>query len=368
LFEQLLNRLAFCASNDKKYSFSLETASKIINEYVETYAIPSFDSAGFLALMCRQKLLIFHDNVYSFTSKDNLAYFAAQEYSRRLTENYEMSKELIVHLLDNIVVDLNSSILLFIALSTAPNLIELIFDSASKTCEAFPEKDFTQFSLFRNVKKEISHLSPFTLKDVKQISQNTSSAESDQNIHEEKKYNKELEEGLETQFNQRERNVLTITAYLSVLTAILPDFKTRIVAAKQRQCVDLIYSLSNKLLTAVFDLDEPSVAKLVEEIRDMLREKLHNKNISSEAIMPWIVDVFRGSVLSCYHYSASRAVTSLTAPILCDSLFQDSPAHSVERLMMASFDCAHEERFKTKPFPNLINPKTRPFCEIVFVL
>ena len=328
----ILRDLAYYMHFERKAFVCISEIENVVNNYKREYR-QNISLISFMNVTRDAKILIESDNKYGFKDHTLVAYFVAQAINQKYNQDEEVN-ERVEELLNNLCFNINSDIILFMALITNnPKFINIIVNGALKHFSGIEELNFDK----SNIKFIMETKIPVkeTLPDDEEKNEREeviSRQEEDVKVSD----IVELIDGYDytdEDLDKLENKILVSFKYLEILSKILPAFSHNMKAKQQDEIAELIYRTTNKFLYMVLgDIGEDFeqfVDGLYEEISE-LREKKKIAKINVENIRKALAQMSSFFIVNLYQIVANTATTKQTI-IALDSF--DWNANSNYKLM-----------------------------------
>lgn len=331
--------LGFVASNihfKKKYPFSIDDFTASVEEYNREYdnSLKARDVRD-IAIQARIIREVPGETTYEFCDNNLLAYFAACNLHRLLTDGNEDGQEKLNALLSNITDDINGDILLFLSYVTdnvkVLNPIILCLESHMGS--------WTEFSIDENNISYLSELKDDTPVSVPVKEDKKKHAQKKSEIEKDFKEKKEPSSKELYSPNSRDENEFFIKTakalkYLELAAKILPGFSHILKGNDKAQLVDILYAYPNKLLYEMLKVIDENHHKLVQEILSDNPKTRQGELITESMIEKALWNQSVGYILTIYDFIASTAATPKTLELFNKYADLENTNQAIQNLLM----------------------------------
>jgi hypothetical protein len=279
----LIEIISYESYTKRIYPITTELIHEVIADHKKEYG-NDVDPNDFVKLLKDSKIVkpSGSSSSYVFNSKRYLSYFIAKELKRRFDEG---EREFLKDIYDNLLMKINSEILLFFAFLFNRNnvILEGIIDKAIEYMSEWEEINLNKFNIsyFDNLNLVMNVKEPN--KDIYQ------DVVDKQEEKEEKVYKQEFEiittdvydlEIEESNHNPIIKEMVYGIKYVNLISSIFPDFFKFLKVPLKKKFLETVFSLPNKLLFKVLNEFDKDYEK---NMRELLAElKIRNPGSSNE--------------------------------------------------------------------------------------
>ena len=334
----ILRELAYKMHFEKKCSVKMYEISEVIETYKKDYR-QKVNVKAFLDAVINAKIILENDNEFRFKDHTIIAYFVAQALNQKNNQGEDIQENIEI-LLRNLCFNINSDIVLFLALITNnPKFVDIIINGAK---EHFDNKEELSFDL-ENVKYILDTKLP--IKNSVPDKQ-----EREQREHEIAKQEESVKltdlieivneyDYTDKDLQKIENQVMISFKYIEILSKTLPAFCQNMKVTQQDKLVDLIYHCPNKFLYAILydigqDFDDFSNS-LYNEISTLRKEK-NDGEISLDSVRRVLEQVSSAIVIVLYQLVASTCTNEQSIMALNGFDCKQNTNYYLQNLMMSA--------------------------------
>ncbi|WP_164473164.1 metallophosphoesterase [Clostridium sp. E02] len=332
----ILREIAYFMHFDKKRFINLDEINDIISIYKKDYR-QKVNVRLFLDAVTNAKILIEVDNCFRFKDHTIIAYFVAQAINQKYNQDENIDNN-IDYLLSHLCFNINSDIVLFLALITNnPKFINAIIDGAKKHFKDIEELDFDKNNMEFLTENDIPIKNSIPNKDEKKKRDDAIA-----NQEEQVKISELIEivneyEYTEEDLNKLENQVVISIKYLEILSKTLPAFCHNMKVSQQDILVELIYRYPNKFLFSLLNDINKNFESFVEDLYKEISELRKEKNISEvdiKSVRKFIGQISAVLVLTIYQLVSNTASSDQSIDALDSFDWNKNTNYKIMNLMM----------------------------------
>lgn len=338
LIINILRELAYYMHFSKKNAVGIDEIAAIIEEYEKTYR-QKVKTHLFIDAALKSKILLENSNNFRFQDRTVIAYFVAQALNQKYYQEEDIHNNL-NELLKNLCFNINSDIVLFLALITNnTKFINYIIDAAKKHYANQEELSFD--------KDNIKFLMDTSVPVKNTLPNNKERKEREENLEKQEEEIKLADlielvneyDYSEEDLKKVENQVIISFKYLEILSKALPAFCQNMKVDQQDVLVAMLYKCPNQFLYKVLgelgDNFEDVCQGLYEDISILRREK-NIAEVSIQNVENMIKQISAVLIIALYQLVATTCTTEQSIAALNDFNYSNNSNYKLQNLMMIS--------------------------------